>query len=226
MKEPFRVGRWLVHHVAGSRLGYANVRVSGDEARIEDVFTFGSRNALGPRVMRSVLRQFREENPGVSVLTGERVSGARFGGALSGVDGNMAGDGTDIRVPLPPMRRRAQAVETAAGARPAVDRHVPVAEQLETVVRATDALDQKRLDLAEADFGRMKAAPDPEPKPDGTKSPKLIDIGADELVPEDFAIPVDIGPDGKSAKTMTVRQILDEFDADEALIQATRSCAL
>lgn len=53
-----------------------------------------------------------------------------------------------------------------------------------------------------------------------------IDIGADEPVPLDFQVPVDVGPDGKSAATLSVQQILNEFDADEALVAAMRSCAI
>lgn len=57
-----------------------------------------ARNALGPREMRDVLRQFREMYPSVQEVTGNRISGARLGGGLDDTASNS------IRIALPEAR--------------------------------------------------------------------------------------------------------------------------
>lgn len=84
---------------------------NGKDVRIENIYA-GSRNPahyegpereailreqqniLGPRVLREILRQFREQNPDIKSLSGERISGARRGGRYE------LGTGMEINVPL------------------------------------------------------------------------------------------------------------------------------
>lgn len=59
----------------------ALVKIDGNTAKVEDILAPGKpreegRGTLGPREMRDVLRQFREQHPEIEKITGERVSGA------------------------------------------------------------------------------------------------------------------------------------------------------
>ena len=83
----------------GETVGWANIRVNGDTAEVRDIYSITGdistlgRNSLGPGAVRSLLGQFLQENPEVKTFMGERVSGARMGGAH-----HLAGEGVDVSV--------------------------------------------------------------------------------------------------------------------------------
>jgi hypothetical protein len=85
----------------GEDVGTIVMKVDGDTAHIRDIYssnpgTTDARGAIGQRGMSEILRQFLSENPQVTRLTGERVSGARRGGE-HGFQGT--GDAVDIPIP-------------------------------------------------------------------------------------------------------------------------------
>lgn len=63
----------------GARKAVAYVKIDGNTARVNDIFTFGrgGPNSLGPSTMRQILRDFQAANPGIEIMSGERVTGAR-----------------------------------------------------------------------------------------------------------------------------------------------------
>jgi hypothetical protein len=84
--------------------GILQARIQGDTAIIDDIFDIsGGRNALGTGNVRDLLQQFRADNPGIKTISGERVSGARFGGETV-----EPGTGTEVtmRIPEAPRGRR------------------------------------------------------------------------------------------------------------------------
>ncbi|WP_316176269.1 hypothetical protein [Bradyrhizobium sp. SZCCHNRI1073] len=70
-----------VYGADGEVKAEALVKIDGNTAKVEDILAPGKpreegRGTLGPREMRDVLRQFREQHPEIEKITGERVSGA------------------------------------------------------------------------------------------------------------------------------------------------------
>lgn len=91
-------------------------KIENGVAHIGDVLFIGAksndgRNSLGPSVVRDLLRQLRDLHPEIKSLSGERVSGARFGG-----DHHFSGEGTQVTVNLPPATRDAFASAAPAPA--------------------------------------------------------------------------------------------------------------
>lgn len=78
----------------GNEVGGLYTTVMGDVARVDNIEVSAGSNALGPSATRSLLKQYRELNPEVKELTGERISGARFGG-------QEVRDGEHVSVRLP-----------------------------------------------------------------------------------------------------------------------------
>lgn len=83
----------------GNEVGGLYTTVMGDIARVENIEVAAGANALGPSATRSLLKQYRELNPEIKELTGERISGARFGG-------QEVRDGEHVSVRLPDVPAR------------------------------------------------------------------------------------------------------------------------
>jgi hypothetical protein len=86
----------------GQPVAYANIRVAGDTADVRDLYSITDtrHGLLGTSAVRKVLREFLKENPEVKTLTGERVTGARFGGA----DHGFFGEGVPFKMDVTAAR--------------------------------------------------------------------------------------------------------------------------
>jgi hypothetical protein len=103
-------------HRDGEPVGYANIEMRGDQAYVKDIYntdTLDTTNSLGTSAVAQLLRQFVKENPGVRVLAGERVSGARRGGIHG-----LAGTGEHIALTLPRTRTAIDTAKPAPETRP------------------------------------------------------------------------------------------------------------
>jgi hypothetical protein len=99
----------------------------------------------------------------------------------------------------------------------------PTADEVSATVKAVDDFDAKRVDYAAAAVQRAR-------KPvvaEGAKAgePGQVDIGLDEMVPENFAIPVETLANG-DVRYVTVREILDDLADDDNLAKAMKECAI
>lgn len=92
--------RYTIEDASGNELAVVRIKKSGETATIENIYSketgnlalvepedraaslAQARNRLGPSVLREALRQFREQNPEITQITGERVSGARMAGGF------------------------------------------------------------------------------------------------------------------------------------------------
>jgi hypothetical protein len=118
----------------GEQLGHLLVTKMGDVARVENIYVDEGSNALGPRAVRSLLQQFREQNPEIKELSGDRISGARFGG-------EEAYEGSHVAVNLRRMWQEdgihpAEAVHDAAN--DAFLKHEVTAKQVEVKLDPAD----------------------------------------------------------------------------------------
>jgi hypothetical protein len=86
-----------IHSPSGEEIGYLLTTEMGDVHRVENIEIDQGPNGLGTKAIRSLLQQYREQNPGVKELTGARISGARWGGEYQ-----PDADGQHIAVSLPP----------------------------------------------------------------------------------------------------------------------------
>tara|TARA_R110000764_G_scaffold216189_3_gene303051 strand:- start:3920 stop:11833 length:7914 start_codon:yes stop_codon:yes gene_type:complete len=89
----------------GDAIGFADISIMEDGiARIEDIVSFSGakpQHSIGFRDVRKLLKQFSEENPKVTKITGERVSGMRKGGKHG-----FAGTGEEVSVELKPKVKK------------------------------------------------------------------------------------------------------------------------
>lgn len=74
-------------------IGGATFTMMGRVAKLENIEAEGGPGAIGPSALRGLLRQFRKDNPEVTEITAERISGARFGG-------DTVYEGDHVSVPL------------------------------------------------------------------------------------------------------------------------------
>lgn len=65
-------------------VGHFSVLLRGDTAEVHSLMARGGAGALGPMELLALFRQFSAYHPEVRRLVGERISGARFGGAVMG----------------------------------------------------------------------------------------------------------------------------------------------
>jgi hypothetical protein len=103
--------RYEIQGEDGKYIATARISIDGDTATVKNIFAGNvnpallegkelqetlaeTRNILGPRIIREVLRQFREQHPEVKNVEGLRVSGARQGG------GYDAGNEIPVRLSL------------------------------------------------------------------------------------------------------------------------------
>jgi hypothetical protein len=93
-------------HRNGEPVAYANIRVSGDTADVRDLYsvTDTRHGLLGTAAVRRILRDFLRENPEIKTLTGERVTGARFGGTDHGFFGEGVPFKMDVSAARPEPR--------------------------------------------------------------------------------------------------------------------------
>lgn len=77
-----------VRDADGKPLANVSTLVVGDEVIVESIygkaFDKGGQNTIGPSGIRAALRAIADDNPTATKLIGNRVSGARFGGAHIG----------------------------------------------------------------------------------------------------------------------------------------------
>lgn len=79
------MGRMLIKKSENGKEAYLGNVYAGKEPMTTTDFFSGSRtNSLGPSFIRAAMRQFFRDNPAVERITGERMSGARYGQAASG----------------------------------------------------------------------------------------------------------------------------------------------
>lgn len=99
---------------------------------------------------------------------------------------------------------------------------VPVKEQIDRLVKVVDEAAEKQDEMGKAMVDRARAA---DAEGDG---PRKVDIGLNDLVPEEFAVPVAaIDAGGRmEVQVLTVRQILDDLAEDERLVQQMKVCSL
>jgi len=100
---------------------------------------------------------------------------------------------------------------------------VPAKEQTDRLVEVIDEAAQSQDDLGKAVVARARA-----PAEATAEGPQKVDIGLDDLVPEEFAVPVaavDVGG-RRGVRVMTVRQILDDLAEDEKLVQQMKVCSI
>ena len=104
-REP-KGGKGKVYSIQrdGEAIGFADISIMEDgAARIEDIVSFSGaspQHSIGFRDIRKLLKQFSEENPQVTKITGERVSGMRKGGKHG-----FAGTGEEVSVTLKPSAK-------------------------------------------------------------------------------------------------------------------------
>lgn len=79
----------------GQILGTVYTRMDGNKVTVENIEAAQGANALGPAVIRDVLREYQRLNPTTEIVGGERLSGARFGG-------DRVPRGVDVEVAVPP----------------------------------------------------------------------------------------------------------------------------
>ncbi len=109
----------------------------------------------------------------------------------------------------------------------------------QAAVAAVDAMDEQRPAMVDA-IVRRNLTPDVEgdgPAPDTMTgaSPEPVspvatretfDVGGDAPIPADLAVPTRIADASGGAETVTARQMFQEIEADEAMLEAIRTCAL
>lgn len=78
------------------------VALEGNNAHVVDIYSGAGPRVFGAQAMRQVLEQFQQLHPEVQTVTGERNSGARFGGKY-GVSGALPGEGTPVKLRLKPV---------------------------------------------------------------------------------------------------------------------------
>lgn len=149
---------------AGKDRVQASFTIDGNTATLNDINAIDvrgnvipndqARNVIGPAEIRSLLGQFRELNPEVKRITADRVSGARTGGKYDVTRGQ------EMSVELR---------DRIAAARPQTEREAQMAasEAIEDIGNRA-MVERTRATLKEP------VLPEPEPLPEGVKSPKPI----------------------------------------------------
>jgi hypothetical protein len=146
---------YTVRDAKGEPIAYASVEIQGTEARIENIYkdinpaladvderadiAKEQMNKLGPSVIRELLRQFREQNPEVTTITGERVSGARVGGEY---DPDL---GKDISLSLKREDILTERLPTSGGA---AARPMPIYSDAEKQILSKISIDEKSPERA------------------------------------------------------------------------------
>lgn len=100
---------------------------------------------------------------------------------------------------------------------------VPVKEQIDRLVQVIDEAAQRQDERGKAMVERART-----PAEAAGDGPQKVDIGLDDLVPEDFAVPIgamDVGG-RREVQSLTVRQILDDLAEDEKMVQQMKVCSL
>lgn len=91
---------YLIGNQNGDFSGVLHAQINGDNARIKDLYSLSGPNSFGPTRVRSLLNNFLSLHPEVKTLSGERVSGARFGGQHG-----LEGTGQETSVHIPSVER-------------------------------------------------------------------------------------------------------------------------
>ena len=122
---------WSVTDESGNQIATISAKIEGNTARIENIYAGRNpalatspeeraailaeqQNALGPSAVRDILRQFMEQNPDVERITGERISGARFGGEYNANRGVEAEVRARVAAAQPASQREAQMAASEA----------------------------------------------------------------------------------------------------------------
>jgi len=101
---------YAINNERGDNIGFVDIdSIDNGVANISDIVVSG-RNSLGHRNMRQLLDQLRQNHPEIKRISGERVSGARRGGAHG-----FAGTGEDVSVDLSSPRGASKSLPKAAG---------------------------------------------------------------------------------------------------------------
>lgn len=94
----------------GEEIGFADMAFyPGGEARVLDIVSNSGVGSIGTTEMRGLLRDLRRIRPGITRITGERVSGARRGGQHG-----FSGTGQEVAVDLPQNEAESLQLETQA----------------------------------------------------------------------------------------------------------------
>ena len=101
---------YAINNERGDNIGFVDIdSIDNGVANISDIVVSG-RNSLGYRNMRQLLDQLQQKHPEIKRISGERVSGARRGGAHG-----FAGTGDDVSVDLSSPRGTSEILPKAAG---------------------------------------------------------------------------------------------------------------
>jgi Inorganic Pyrophosphatase/Large polyvalent protein associated domain 39 len=100
---------YTIKDQTGKTVAHAQINMGGKEARVLDIYSpegeHGKANSLGFTTTREILRQFKEDHPGIETVTGKRVSGSRSKGKEVPVQ-----KGTEVKVSVTPESKRAPRV--------------------------------------------------------------------------------------------------------------------